>query len=92
MAKKRAKRKYTRRTPTVTSPLDIQVAGDHYRNMQSQPISYILENDLGYVEGRVTEYMARWRKKGGPLDLQKARHLLDIAIEHYEKKGVAPNA
>lgn len=81
MPKKSPKR---RRAQKLLAALDIQVGGDHYTTMKSQPIDYILKNDLGYVEGRVTEYMARWRKKGGIADLHKARHLLDLAIEHYE--------
>jgi len=88
----KAKRKYTKHIkPTVEEPLlkaiDMQVGGEHYMNMALQPIEFILHNDMGYIEGRVVEYMARWKAKGGIVDLHKSRHLLDIAIEFYEERA-----
>ena len=59
-----------------------QVGGDHYRKMAIQPIEYILANDLGFVEGTVVKYVSRWKEKGGIEDLEKARHLLAMLIEH----------
>ena len=59
-----------------------QVGGDHYRKMAIQPIEYILANDLGFVEGAVVKYVSRWKKKGGIEDLEKARHLLAMLLEH----------
>jgi hypothetical protein len=90
----RKKRKYTRRVPAVAaasavSAFEAQEGGDHYKSMNLQPMFYILMNDLGAIEGRVTEYMARWRKKGGIGDLKKARHLLDLAIEFYSSQTKA---
>jgi hypothetical protein len=64
--------------------IDTQVGGSHYMTMKNQPIQFIMDNDLNYVEGRVVEYMARWRMKGGVVDLHKARHLLSLKIEHEE--------
>ena len=61
-----------------------QIGGDHYRKMAIQPIEYILANDLGFVEGAVVKYVSRWQSKGGVEDLQKARHLLALLIEHEE--------
>ena len=45
-----------------------------------------MANDLGFVEGAVVKYVSRWQSKGGVEDLQKARHLLSILIEHEEGK------
>ncbi len=59
-----------------------QVGGDHYRKMAIQPIEYILANDPGFVEGAVVKYVSRWKDKGGIEDLEKARHLLAMLIEH----------
>jgi hypothetical protein len=36
---------------------------------------------LGYLEGCTTKHVARWRKKLGVQDLQKAMHYLDKLIE-----------
>ena len=50
--------------------------------MAIQPIEYILANDLGFVEGAVVKYVSRWKEKGWIEDLEKARHLLAMMIEH----------
>lgn len=76
--------------PPAESPqsaLDIQVGGDHYKTMKIQPIQYILANNLGFVEGAVVKYVSRWKVKGeGVTDLKKARHFLDLLIQHEEGK------
>ena len=64
------------------SAMQNQVGGDHYRKMAIQPIEYILANDLGFVDGAVVKYVSRWKEKGGIEDLEKARHLLAMLIEH----------
>ena len=48
-----------------------QIGGNHYRNLEIQPIEYILRNNLGFVEGNV-----------GVEDLLKTRHYLELLIEH----------
>ena len=57
------------------------------RKPANQPIEYILANDLGFVEGAVVKYVSRWQSKGGVEDLQKARHLLSMLIEHQGKQS-----
>lgn len=58
-----------------------QVGGDHYKNLKIQPVEYITENGIPFIEGSVIKYVTRWRSKGGVKDLEKARHFLDILIE-----------
>lgn len=67
------------------SSFDTQVGGDHYKSCKMQPLEYMLENNLGYVEGAVVKYVTRWRNKNGIQDLQKAKHLLEMLIEHEDK-------
>jgi hypothetical protein len=72
------------------SALEKQVGGSHYRDMVIQPVEYILANGLGFIEGCVVKYVSRHRAKGGVEDLRKARHFLDLLIEHEtrdEPKG-----
>jgi hypothetical protein len=72
------------------SALEKQVGGSHYRDMVIQPVEYILANGLGFIEGCVVKYVSRWKSKGGVEDLRKARHFLDLLIEHEtrdEPKG-----
>jgi len=68
-----------------TFALDKQEGGDHYSSMDIQPAEYILANSIPYIEGCVIKYVSRWRHKGGIQDLEKARHCLDILIEHEQK-------
>ena len=62
--------------------LDGQVGGSHYRDMKIQPIEFIFANDLGFAEGSVVKYVCRWQAKGGIEDLRKAKHYIELLIEH----------
>lgn len=76
-----------------TKALDVQVGGNHYKQMAIQPVEYVLKNGIGYAEGCVIKYVSRWRAKGGVEDLRKARHFIDLLIEHEESKaGHVPDA
>lgn len=68
-----------------TSANDIQVAGDHYKGKKIQPWDYIIDNDLGYLEGNVIKYVSRWKDKNGVDDLRKAAHYLQKLIEVSQK-------
>lgn len=63
------------------SALDVQVAGDHYRNLAIQPVEFIHKNGIGYCEGAAIKYLCRHREKGGLDDLLKAKHYIDLLIE-----------
>ena len=65
---------------------DIQRGGSHYKDLEIQPIDYILGNSLGYAEGNVVKYVSRWRDKGGIEDLRKAKHYIDFLIAHEVKE------
>lgn len=64
-----------------SDPNSRQVGGDHYKGKTVQPWDFIAANGLGFFEGNVVKYVTRWKDKGGPEDLQKARHYLDKLIE-----------
>ena len=61
--------------------LDVQVAGNHYKELAIQPVEYIHANNIGYFEGNVIKYVSRWRNKNGVKDLEKAKHYIDLLIE-----------
>jgi hypothetical protein len=65
---------------------DIQIGGSHYKDLEIQPIDYILGNSLGYAEGNVVKYVSRWRDKGGIEDLCKAKQYIDFLIAHEVKE------
>lgn len=66
-------------------PSATQIGGSHYTDMTIQPVEYILANNIPFVEGCVIKYVSRWRAKGGVEDLKKAKHFLDLLIEHEER-------
>jgi hypothetical protein len=63
------------------SPLSRQVGGSHYQTDGIQPIEFIERNGFPFSLGCAIKYVARWRKKGGVQDLEKAIHYLEFAIE-----------
>ena len=63
-----------------TSPLAMQVGGEHYKNMAIQPIQFITANNLGFLEGCIVKRISRWRSKDGIQDLQKIKHEVDLLI------------
>lgn len=58
-----------------------QVGGNHYMQFAIQPIDFIHENGLGYIEGNVIKYVCRHRGKNGRQDIEKAIHYLELLLE-----------
>ena len=58
-----------------------QVGGSHYSKMTIQPIDFIEENGLTFLEGNVIKYVVRHRDKHGKQDLEKAMHYLQLLVE-----------
>ncbi len=61
---------------------DHQIGGNHYKVMKIEPVTFIIENDISFVEGNIIKYVCRWKSKGGVEDLKKARHYIDMLINH----------
>jgi hypothetical protein len=59
---------------------DEQIGGDHYKSSYEH-WDLAVKIPLSYLEGCTTKHVARWRKKNGMQDLQKAMHYLDKLIE-----------
>ncbi len=64
------------------SALDVQVGGNHYKKCKIQPVEYCIKNGLGTCESAVVKYVTRHKDKNGRQDLEKAKHYLDLLIEH----------
>jgi hypothetical protein len=58
-----------------------QVGGSHYK-LPISPLAYILANNLGFIEGNVVKYITRYQDKDGIKDLEKAKHYIELLIEH----------
>ena len=81
-----------------SSANETQVGGTHYRSAL-QHWDYVAQNNIGYFEGQVTKYVARWNKKhptdAGKLeDLRKAGHflqkLMEVERERLTAGGLQP--
>lgn len=68
---------------------DHQIGGAHYKKHTIQPWDAISDWGLGFLDGNVVKYIARWRNKDGLNDLMKARHYLDKLIEDLGKEAAA---
>ena len=69
------------------SPLNTQVAGNHYKDMPIQPVEFIHKNSIGYLEGNVIKYTARHKMKNGADDIRKAIHYCELILElHYKEQ------
>lgn len=68
-----------------------QVGGNHYKGTTYQHWDFVMIALGGrYLEGNITKYITRHRKKNGLQDLQKARHYLTKLIELYNLGDVEP--
>lgn len=70
-----------------------QVGGGHYKGTTYQHWDFVRIALAGrYLEGNITKYITRWRKKNGLQDLEKARHYLTKLIEEFNLGNVSPMA
>ena len=77
----------------MSSALDLQVGGEHYKGCSIQPVEYIHANNLGYLEGNVIKYITRHHTKGeGRKDIEKAIHYAQLILElEYNQEEIATN-
>jgi hypothetical protein len=66
------------------SALDTQEGGSHYKDMAIQPVTFIVKNNIPFLEGNVIKYVCRHANKNGVQDIDKAIHYLQLIKElHY---------
>ena len=70
----------------MTTILDRQIGGDHYKKFSIQPVEFIMENNLDYCQANVIKYITRFRDKNGVEDLRKAKHYVEMLIEFELKQ------
>ena len=68
-----------------------QVGGNHYTKLKIQPMQYSMENGLNPLQHTIIKYVTRFRDKGGIDDLHKAKHCLDLLIEHEQYSAKTAN-
>lgn len=73
----------------VGCSLDVQVGGNHYKDMVIQPAEYCEYNNIPALEAGVIKYVSRHMNKNGVQDLEKAKDLINMIIEmRYEPTGL----
>ena len=65
--------------------IDTQVGGGHYKAMAIQPITFIIDNKISYLEGNVIKYICRHKSKNGKEDIKKAIQYCNFILENYDK-------
>ena len=60
---------------------DDQIGGRHHIEKAIQPWDFIVQNNMGYLEGCIIKYVSRYKEKNGIEDLIKASHYLEKLIE-----------
>lgn len=70
----------------MTSPLQKQEGGSHYKGLAIQPVEYIVANKMEYCEANVVKYISRHHLKNGAEDIKKAIHYCELILE--QKYGI----
>ena len=66
---------------------DTQIGGDHYTKLKIQPMQYSMENNLDPLQHTAIKYITRFRDKAGSVDLEKAKHCIDMLIQYEREHG-----
>jgi hypothetical protein len=71
------------------SPTKLEGVGtqEHYTAHAIEPIDYIMENGMDFLEGNVIKYVTRYKLKNGVEDLKKAQQYLTWLIEREQDKS-----
>lgn len=59
---------------------DVVHLPDHYARFKIEPVRFVAENGLNFLQGNVLKYLLRYPFKNGKEDLLKARRYLDMLI------------
>lgn len=77
------KQQEEKRMDKISSALNSQVGGSHYKDRKIQPVQYIEANELQFLEGCVVKRVTRHDKPTGKgrQDIEKAIHELQLLLE-----------
>lgn len=67
---------------TKINPFEVQIGGNHYKDLEIQPMEYSLKNKLNAAQHTIIKYVTRYKKKGGREDLEKAIHCIEMLIDY----------
>ena len=49
-----------------------------------QPIEFITQNNIPFIEGNVIKYLLRYKEKNGMQDLDKCIHYIELLKDMYQ--------
>ena len=64
-----------------------QVGGEHYKEMNVQPIELIASLELNFFQGNIVKYLSRRKGDDDITDWQKALHYCELAIKLDRKRN-----
>lgn len=73
--------------PKAPSAFDKQIDGTHYTDCAIQPFEFSMANKLDPMQHTIVKYVTRFRAKNGIVDLEKAKHTIDLLIEWEKTHG-----
>ena len=65
---------------------DIQIGGNHYKDMIMQPIELINTLGCSFIQGCIIKYISRYKAKNGAQDIGKCIHYAEMAIQLKDRK------
>ena len=77
--------------PTIESAFNRQVDGQHYTDCAIQPFEFSMANKLDPMQHTIIKYVTRFRSKNGIVDLEKAKHTLELLIEWEKNHATQKN-
>lgn len=65
----------------LASAKDVQVGGNHYKEMVIQPIEFIYKNNIPFMEANIIKYICRHKSKNKAEDIKKVIHYCKLILE-----------
>lgn len=65
----------------VNNALLTQVGGSHYKNLNMQPVEFIVKANLSYIQGNIVKYITIYKDKNGLHDIEKCMRYAQLAID-----------
>jgi len=62
------------------------ISPQHYSQYKIEPVEFITQNRLNYLQGNIIKYIVRYKQKNGLEDLLKAQKYLRLLIADVIKK------
>lgn len=69
----------------MSTALETQIGGNHYKNMAMQPVEFASKAKLNFIQGSIVKYISRYKNKNGKQDIEKAAHFAKLAIDLNEQ-------